>query len=346
MLPSEFCLPIPFFIFSKVTSRWQGKTWRGETEGRGQSRPGLLLSLCNFRLPLSSPRSFSQCTVLHPKLLALPRPVCWAVLKFFLPFINNDFLFICFKIFLFFREEHLKPRNSSSVYFFLSNFFFQRNQLCPYCLLSYSHPKIRTISQGDTSQTKLYCISLLSTANQFVYISHKLSQENGPQENNFLLTFLLIEIHFSSCRSGTIWWAWEVFSILIHEDFYCFLPFLIVLCPVSFKGRSIPHCQKNTWLVLDIFHTCAVNQVIPGLTEAFFGVLQVMFALSCALFYQAESKIYPGHHLLLYPPYHPLWPFLNEDLNLLQWCPEKRFQVSVKTYIGNEFSIRWTLQAN
>lgn len=37
MLPSEFCFPIPFFIFSKVTSHWQEKTWRGDKKGKVQA---------------------------------------------------------------------------------------------------------------------------------------------------------------------------------------------------------------------------------------------------------------------------------------------------------------------
>lgn len=134
--------------------------------------------------------------------------------------------------------------------------------------------------------------------------------------------FFLTEIHSSSCRSGTIWWALGIFPSSFTRLFIA--SFLSSSYGAQWVLKADEHlivCQKNTWLVLDVFHICAVNQVIPGLTKAFFGVLQLMFALPCALFYQAENTRHPGHLVLTYPPYHPLWSLPYEDLNLLQWCP-------------------------
>lgn len=98
-------------------------------------------------------------------------------------------------------------------------------------------------------------------------------------------------------------------------------------------------CQKNSWLVLDIFRICAVNQVIPGLTEAFIGVLRLMIVLPCALFCLPEEMRSLGHLLLIYPPCPPVWPFPNEDLNLPQWCPGKGSKVSAKTCTGKKVQL-------
>lgn len=231
----------------------------------------------------------------------------------------------------------LKTKELFICIFFLSDFFSPLNLLCPYSFPSYSHPKLSSISQGDTSQTKLYCICLLCTANQFVYISHKLSQENGPHEDNFYL-------HFSSLKPTPVLADLELFGE--HGRFFpssfarvfiaSFLSSSYCAQLVLKADQLLIVCQKNSWLVLDIFHICAVNQVIPGLIEAFLEVLKLMFALPCALFCQPEEMRSPGHLLLMYPPCPPLWPFPNEDLNLPQWCPGERSKVSAKTYTGKK----------
>lgn len=65
----NFACPSHSSYFPK--SPLTGKERLGEERQRGESRPGLPLSLCNFRLPLSSLSSFSQCTVL------CCIPSCW-----------------------------------------------------------------------------------------------------------------------------------------------------------------------------------------------------------------------------------------------------------------------------
>lgn len=77
------------------------------------------------------------------------------------------------------------------------------------------------------------CFLLSVTLSKEAYIPHELSQESGSQESIFWLMFLLTDIHSRSSRSGINWQAWFFFHL--HSwHFYCFLPFLIILCPESF----------------------------------------------------------------------------------------------------------------
>lgn len=146
------------------------------------------------------------------------------------------------------REEHRKPRNSSYVSFFLFNFFSQLNLTLPLLLsVLFSSqtqnylPRRHIPDQNVLHFPAFHCQSIC------LYISQTFSGKWPSREQ--LLSYVFP--HWNPLQLLQVWnYLARIgfFTVLIHEAFYCFLPFLIILCPVSFKGRSTSHCLQEKHL--------------------------------------------------------------------------------------------------
>lgn len=117
----------------------------GEKTPRGKSRPGLPFYLYNFRPTSLIPEMFNWCSVMCYSASCWHFPECWVILKLlgiYLPSTRNIF-------FAFVAE---RPRNPSfQLSFFLFPCLFSWRYLTCSSILSFSHPKLRTVFQGHPS---------------------------------------------------------------------------------------------------------------------------------------------------------------------------------------------------
>lgn len=299
----NFAFPSHSSYFPK--SPLTGKERLGEERQRGESRPGLPLSLCNFRLPLSSLRPFCQCTMM------CYIPSCWHFSAQCVELSSSFGIFLALHKEFFFFSFHWKTEELSLFVLFFSFPLFRSTEptlpFPPFCPVLIPNSELSCKeTHPRTNCIAFPCFLLPVTLSKEAYVSHKHSQENGSQENIFWLTFLLTEIHPRSCRSRTSWQAC-FFSILIHGTFYCFLPFLIILCPVSFLMQvNISLFVRKTpgLLILSRFvlliSLCLV-WLKPSLGSSNLCLLCLMHC-----FTKAENMRHAGHPVLVHPPCSPL----------------------------------------
>lgn len=160
----NFAFPSYFSYFPK--SLLTGKERLGEERQKGESRPGLLLSLCNFRLlipeiTLSCWQFPAQCVVLSSS---------FGNFIFVMALKNQGTLPLCgiFSFHLFFSTESTMPFH-------------------PFCPVLIQNSKLSSKETHSRPNCIAFPCFLLSVALfKEAYISHELSQENGSQESIFL----------------------------------------------------------------------------------------------------------------------------------------------------------------
>lgn len=237
---------------------------------------------------------------------------------------------------------------------FLLPLFAQLNPLCPFPLSvlfpfqTQNHLPRRRILDQTVLHFPVFCCQSLHQRKP-LYITNFLTK--------MALRRVFYESRFSSLKptpdlvdqelAGKHGFIFS--SIFIHSVFLLLpsFPHRIVPSELFKAGQSLIVCQKNTWLI-DTFQICAVNQVMPSLTEAFFWGPPTTFALPCALFYSGGK----------YKTSRSSGPFastLQPSVALSTCRPGPSPMVSswaegswalAKAYVGKKSRIRWTLQAS